>query len=138
MRFCWTFFASFLVAFVFSAPSAYAKEGVNATVHTLISASANAGTEIHVVWSLADEESGRPFNARAVFIRLIGPTGATTEAFAEYCSEASKGKYGANVIVPVGGISRIEIGVAGTVTDSEGNSLRSDWLISLTNDPIGD
>jgi hypothetical protein len=137
MRYCAIFFASLLLAFVFPAPSAYSKEGVKATVHTPISTSAYAGTEIHVMWSLADEKTGRPFNACAVFIRLVSPTGEATEAFAECGLEASEGKYDANPVVPVGGILRIEIGVAGTMTDREGKSRRSDWLMPLTNDPFG-
>lgn len=138
MRFCSTLLVPFILAIVFSAPSASAKEGMKATVHTPIQASADAGTEIHVMWSLADEESGRPFSACEVFIRLIGPTGESKEAFAERGLGASKGKYDATPVVTVGGIGRIEIGVAGTMTDREGNSQRSDWLMPLTNDPIRD
>ena len=39
-------------------------------------------------------------------------------------------------INPQGGVALIEIGVAGTMTDKEGRSARSDWLMALANDPI--
>lgn len=138
MRIYASFLVSFILATALATPSAEAKEGVKATVLTPISASANVGAEIHVKWLLADEESGKPFSACAVFIRLTGPTGETSEAFAECGLEASMGKYDATPIVPIGGVSEIEIGVAGTMTDREGNSRRSDWLMPLTNNPIED
>jgi hypothetical protein len=120
--------ASLLLTAILIAPSVGAKEGVKATIHTTISTTAIEGSQVDVSWSLADEKSGMPFSACAVFVRLIGPTGESTEAFAE-------GNYEATAVVPNGGISSIEIGVAGTMTDSKGNSKRSDWLMPLTNDP---
>ena len=138
MRFSSTFLASFIFVLILAASSAGAKEGVKATIHTPISTSAVEGSQLHVMWSLADEKNRMPFSACAVFIRLTGPTGETTEAFSECGLQASKGNYDANPIVPSGGISRIEIGVAGTMTDREGNSERSDWLMPLTNDPMQD
>lgn len=138
MRMSSTFLTSLYLVLILSASSAAAKEGVKATVHTPISASAIEGSEIHVMWSLAEEKSGKPFSACAVFIRLIGPTGETTEASAKCGQEAAKGNYDASPVVPNGGISRIEIGVAGTITDREGASQRSDWLMPLMDDPMAD
>ena len=112
-----------------------AKEGIHATVHTIIPAHSEEGNELDVSWTLADEESGRPFNASTVFIRLIGPTGVSTEAFARDAAH-SDGHYKATVKVPKGGVEGIEIGVAGTMTDREGHSERSDWVMALANDPI--
>ena len=103
-----------------------------------ISPLAIEGSQIDVRWSLADEKTGKPFNACAVFIRLIGPTGELTEAFAECGLITAEGNYDATAVIPSGGISRIEIGVAGTMTDREGNSERSDLLMPLTNDPMQD
>ena len=138
MRFSSTYIASLLLTAVFIAPSAGAKEGVKATILTPISPTAIEGSQIDVRWSLADEKSGKPFSACAVFIRLIGPTGESTEAFAECGLKAAEGNYDATAVVPSGGISRIEIGVAGTMTDRDGNSERSDWLMPLTKEPIQD
>ena len=138
MRFSSTFVTSLLLVAILIASVVQAKEGVKATIRTPISSTAIEGSQIDVKWSLAVEKSGKPFSACAVFIRLIGPTGESTEAFAECGLEAAEGNYDATAIVPSGGINRIEIGVAGTMTDREGNSKRSDWLMPLTNDPAQD
>ena len=137
MRSTSIFVTALLCATIFITPSVVAKEGVQATIHTNISATAVEGSQIDVTWSLKVEKSGEPFNACAVFIRLIGPTGESTEAFAE-CGANSEGRYDATAIIPSGGIEKIEIGVAGTMTDREGHSERSDWLMPLANDPIHD
>lgn len=110
------------------------KEGVQATVHTEIPASSEPGTRIEVQWTLASQEDKRPFSACGVFIRILGPSGDESEAFAPRCS-ASEGRYGVAVTIPSGGVAAIEIGVAGTMTYN-GVSQRSDWLMPLANDPI--
>ena len=138
MQNCLKALAPLLRAVILSAVPVGAKEGVKATIHTPVPASVEAGAQIHVMWTLTDEKNRRPFSACAVFIRLIGPTGKFNEAFAECGLSASQGNYDARPIVPVGGVTRIEIGIAGTMTDREGNSQRSDWLMPLTNNPISD
>ncbi len=132
MRFSSPFVVSLLLTTIFSAAPAEAKESVLATVST----ATIEGTRIDVGWSLADEKSGKPFSACAVFIRLIGPTGEPSEAFAEDGQKSAEGHYDATAIVPSAGVTKIEIGVAGTMTDREGTSDRSDWLIRLANDPL--
>lgn len=113
-----------------------AKYGIHAIVHTTIPANAAEGSRLEISWTLADEKSGRPFSASAVFIRLIGPTGDSTESFAQYGAR-SDGHYSAIAKVPIGGVNAIEIGVAGTLSDPRsGHSERSDWLMPLVNDPV--
>ena len=129
-------FAALLCAVIFIVPAVKAKEGVQATIHTDVSAAVEA-SQINISWSLKVEDSDEPFNACAVFIRLIGPTGKSTEAFSE-CGDNSEGRYDATAIVPCGGIAKIEIGVAGTMTDTEGHSERSDWLVTVLYYPIRD
>jgi hypothetical protein len=63
------------------------------------------GITIDARWSLADEKSGETFSACAVFIRLIGSTSESTEAFADCGQKAAEGKYDATAFVPCGGIS---------------------------------
>jgi len=138
MRISLTVIAPFLLSAALIVPTAHAKDGVKATIHTPISATAIEGSQIDVAWSLADEKSGEPFSACKVFIRLIGPTGESTDAFAACGMKTAEGEYDATAIVPSGGISKIEVGVAGTMTDREGNSKRSDWLMPLANDPLQD
>lgn len=137
MRFNSILVTTVLCATIFIASSVLAKDGVLATLHTQISASAVGGSQIDASWSLRVEKSGEPFNACAVFIRLIGPTGDSSEAFAE-CGANSEGHYSATAVVPRGGVAKIEIGVAGTMTDREGHSKRSDWLMPLADNPIHD
>jgi hypothetical protein len=112
-----------------------AKDGIQATVHTAIPADAAEGTRVEINWTLADEKSGKPFSAYGVFIRLIGSGGESTEAFAEYPARPI-GSYQTTATIPKGGVVLIEIGVAGTMTDREGDIERSDWLMPLANDPI--
>lgn len=130
------FVAALLCATTFIVPAVKAKEGVQATIHTDVSGAVE-GSQINIGWSLRVEDSGEPFNACAVFVRLIGPTGKSTEAFSE-CGANSEGRYDATAIVPCGGVAKIEIGVAGTMTDREGHSERSDWLVTVLNYPVRD
>lgn len=112
------------------------KDGVKATVHTSLS-SAVEGSQIEVRWSLAVEETGDAFSACGLFVRLTGPSGESTEAFAG-CLPDDDGQFTATATIPKGGVTAVEIGIAGTMTDREGNSRRSDWLLPLANDPIQD
>jgi len=113
-----------------------AKVQIQAMVHTVISANAESGSRVSIRWSIANKESGRPFNACSVFVRLIGPGGESTEAFAP-CGANSLGHYEALATIPVGGVLAIEVGVAGVSTNPRsGHSERSDWLVPLANDPI--
>jgi hypothetical protein len=129
-------FISLLFGIALVAPVASAKEGVVATVLTPISPTAAEGSQIEVSWSLVVEKTGEPFSAHDVFVRLIGPSGSSTEAFSSQSQRSSDGHYTATATVPAGGIVKIEIGVAGTTTDADGHSKRSDWLMPLANDPI--
>lgn len=122
------------IAMAFALPVA-AKHGVVATIHTEIPRKAEFGAQFTVRWTLADEKTGEPFSAYDVFIRLIGSGGDSIEAFAEYPARPM-GSYQAIVTIPPGGVAAIEIGVAGTMTDREGNSERADWLMAVANNPI--
>jgi hypothetical protein len=124
-----------LIAAMALCASASAKQGIEATVHTEIPANAAAGTELEVHWTLNAKDGGAPFNAMTVFVRLIGPRGESSEAFAARGAHET-GEYAASVTVPDGGVASIEIGVAGTAHYADGRSERSDWLMDLANDPI--
>ena len=116
------------------AAGASAKEGFRATLTSPIPADATPGSRITVSWKITDQ-AGDPFNATALFVRLRGPDPAdATEAF-DSPTAHTDGAYGARVTVPKGGIAEIEIGVAGTSTDSSGKSVRSDYLFPIANTP---
>lgn len=113
---------------------AVGKEGVRATVYTSLS-EAVAGSRVDVSWSLEVEKTGEAFTACRLFVRLIGPSGRWTEAFAP-CLPGDDGRYRATATIPAGGVASVEIGIAGNVTDEHGRKHRSDWLIPLANDPL--
>lgn len=135
MRLRSALFTAIVVACVL-VPVVGAKEGVQATLHTPIPAAAAEGSKIAVSWSLKVEESDEPFSACGVFIRLTGPSGESTEAFTD-CADSHDGHYNAIATIPSGGVSGVEIGVAGRMTNQQGQSQRSDWLIPLTTNPMG-
>lgn len=127
--------SAFFLISVFAAVPVAAKDGVRATVHTLIPATAAEGRRIDVSLSLNDEESGEPFSACGVFVRLISRTGHATESVIR-CGADTNGRYQATAIIPTDGVARIEIGIAGKMTLPDGRSERSDLIFPLANDPI--
>jgi hypothetical protein len=121
------------VAVCVLATTASAKEGFRATLTSAIPADAKPGTTVRVAWTVKNT-AGDGFSTSAMFVRLRGLAGGkATEGFASFASHPD-GAYTARVTVPNGGISGIEVGVAGTRTDASG-SARSDYLFPITNPP---
>lgn len=114
--------------------SAGAKEGVEATILGGVSKQVTPGSTLRVEWRLAELESGRPFGAGGVFIRLVGAHGATSVAEA---TEVRTGRYAASVVVPAGGIRRILIGLHGFASTPRGTQ-RADAFFRIVNDPLTD
>ena len=112
-----------------------AKDGVVATIHTRISSTAIAGSNIDIGLSLHVEDTGEPFTACGIFVRLISSTGHSNESFAD-CVTGDDGLLHTAATIPEGGVARIEVGIAGTMTFPDGRSKRSDLLFPLANDPI--
>jgi hypothetical protein len=135
--------ASALVACVVAllaatALTASAKGRFVATLTTPIPTHAKPGAKLKVAWTVTRPGPNGPiaFDATDVFVRLRGPAGADTrEAFATFKPHPD-GAYSATVKVPRGGITKIEIGVAGTRTYSNGKSERADLLFPITNAPV--
>ncbi len=101
------------------ATAASAKDGFRAALTSAIPADAKPGTTLEVAWTVKNA-AGDGFSTSAMFVRLRGPAGGkTTEGFASVASHPD-GAYTARVTVPKGGISGVEIGVAGTRTDAYG------------------
>ena len=111
------------------------KDGVKATLTTLVPLGSPAGTQLKVVWTLAyvDEQGRRhPFGGGGIFVRLLSASGAGAEtAFAR----RQAGRYAATVPVPKGGIRDIQVGIRGWVSGPTGTR-RSDVLFPITNDPV--
>jgi hypothetical protein len=114
--------------------SAGAKEGIEATILSTIPKDATPGSTLHVEWRLAEVESGRPFGAGGIFIRLVGSEGATRTAGAK---EIRPGRFAANVVVPDGGIRQIRIGLHGWTSGPDGTR-RADLFFRIVNDPFTD
>src|SRR3954451_24863805 len=102
--------AAFFALVALAAGSAGAKEGVEATILSAIPKDAAPGSSFRVEWRLAELRDGHPFGAGGIFVRLVGPTGAATTAFAD---EGANGRFAATATVPDGGLRGIRIGVRG-------------------------
>jgi hypothetical protein len=127
-------FVLIMVLALVAAGSAAAKQDVEATILSTIPKDAAAGSTVHVGWRLAELNSGRPFGAGGIFIRLVGAGGATTTANAK---ELRPGRFAANVVVPNGGIRRIRIGLHGWTSGPRGTR-RADLFFWIVNDPMTD
>jgi hypothetical protein len=117
-----------------AAGSAGAKEGVEATLLSSIPDDATPGSTVHVEWRLAELNSGRPFGAGGIFIRLAGASGATTTASAK---EIQPGRFAANVVVPRGGIKQIQIGLHSWTSGPNGTQ-PGDLFFRIVNNPFAD
>lgn len=115
-----------------AAGSAAAKEGVEATLLSRIPVGAHPGSSLRVEWRLAEVNSGRPFDAGGVFVRLVGAGGAATSRDAR---ETGPGRFVADVTVPVGGVRRVRIGLHGWTSDARGTH-PGDELFRIVNDPF--
>ncbi|HEY3185101.1 MAG TPA: hypothetical protein VGJ77_19835 [Gaiellaceae bacterium] len=115
-----------------AASSALAKEGVEATLLTTVPKHAAPGSTIRIEWRLADL-SGRPFGAGGIFVRLIGPGGVSTTAFAD---DVSRGRFAATATVPVGGLRGIRIGLRAMSCGA--TCKESPLFFRIVNDPFTD
>jgi hypothetical protein len=120
---------------VFAVPAAVAKEGVRARLNTPLPVAARPGTTITVGWTLSYSNYGthRPFDAYGLFVRLVSASGGTSTRAP---GEGSAGRYVARVVVPAGGIARIEFGLEGWKSLADGSSAEADAYFPLENDPF--
>jgi len=71
MRSISIFTTAILCTSIFMAPTVVAKDGIQATVHTTIPSDAQEGSQLEVSWTLADQDSGRPFDAPVEITAII-------------------------------------------------------------------
>jgi hypothetical protein len=112
------------------------KDGVKATFATTIPRDAEPGTKLEVAWRLASiDEHGQaqPFGGSGVFVRLLSASGAGAQI--AYADEHATGDYTATVVVPQGGIGKVEVGIRGW-TSGAGGTHRADALFPIANDPL--
>src|SRR5438132_879342 len=110
----------------FGVSSAFAKEGVKATLTSTIPLDAKPGERLRVSWTLSYVEAGKrhPFGASGVFVRLRSRSGAAPSVGV---ASADNGWYSATVVVPKGGIGDVQVGLRGEPSDA---------LFPITNDPL--
>jgi hypothetical protein len=108
--------AAALSALAVLVPAATAKEGVVARILTPVSRAAEPGSTANVVWTLTVVEDGkrRPFGGGYVFVRLFGPNGSRSPlAYGVHTGRPAR--YRATVRVPRGGVTRLAVGIMGSV-----------------------
>ena len=108
------------------ASATLAKEGIEVSLAAPISRDAQPGDVVPVFFRLdAISDSGTaPLRGSDVFLRLFGPTGASTKAAGAEGSKA--GLYKAMIEIPAGGATRAEFGIHGTAKDASGRTVASD------------
>jgi hypothetical protein len=126
-----------LLALLSLAVPVAAKEGMAAELDAPVSRDAEPGSTVEVGFDVyVEEPSGRfPVQGSPLFIRLVPPDrGGSREARAREMPSGS-GHYVASVVVPRGGIDRVEIGLRGESCDATG-CRRSDMLVALVGDVL--
>ncbi len=96
-----------------AAPAASAKDGAQAHLLAPLPTHPTAGALITVRWTvdvLGSHGKRVPFGAIGMFVRLVGPNGASTSATAP---QTHGPPYRAQIRVPRGGIQRIRFGLMG-------------------------
>jgi hypothetical protein len=114
-----------LLVVLLAAPAAAAKEGVTAVLTSTVPADAQPGTTIDVSWDLTTPDGGT-FDAMLIFVRLLDARGGKPTLALAPGSSHPGGHFHASVVVPGGGIGRIQFGVRGT----------TDVVFPLRNDPF--
>ncbi len=107
-----------------------AKEDAIVTLDAALPTDPEPGSEITVGWTVETRGVNgelEPFNAEAVFIRLIPATGEPAEVVGR---QSPLGHYVATVTVPAGGIRSVEVGVRGE-SCSGGTCQRSDMMFPI-------
>ena len=120
-----------LLALALVAP-VLAKEGALVSFVGSIPRDAAPGTTISLTWDLTVPDSGgaaAPWGGTPVGVRLVGPSGAATEAMG--VETGQRGRYAAQIVVPAGGIAGVEAFIRGTA-----NGARSDLPIAVSPDPL--
>jgi hypothetical protein len=112
-----------------------AKDNAVATIDSPLPPDADPRTEITVGWTVTvpvPDGSPAPFNAEAMFIRLIPDGGEPIEAIGV---QDRPGHYAATVTMPAGGLRDVEFGLRGE-SCSNGTCERSDLVFATAVAPL--
>ncbi|OGO54858.1 MAG: hypothetical protein A2V85_00465 [Chloroflexi bacterium RBG_16_72_14] len=91
-----------------------AKEGLEARFDAPIARDTPGGTELEVGMrvTVPDGDTVRPVEGSPIYLRLIGPDGSSTWQLGR--EGRVSGHYTMRILVPAGGVSRVEAGIHGT------------------------
>ncbi len=120
-----------------SAAPVLGKEGMEAQLTTPVRLDTPPGTALTVAWTiLVEGEDGRvPVTGMPVFLRFVPPgSGAAVEVIGNE-RPADSGHFTATLVVPAGGIARVEVGIHNTSCVS-GSCTEGDMLFDLTDDSL--
>ena len=98
-----------LLGVVLASPVAVAKEGIRARLIAPIPRDASEGAKLDVAWTLRTVDGG-PLGASGFFVRVTGRPGSKWH---EADAVDTGGRYMASVVVPPGGIEKVQIGLRG-------------------------
>jgi hypothetical protein len=115
------------------------KEGVEATLLTSVPRDAAPGERLRVEWTLTylhEDGKRKPFGAGGVFVRLRSASGAAAKEGFDSGRAHPRGEYAATVVIPEGGVGKIEIGLRGWAT-GPGRTRRADVLFPITSALLG-
>jgi hypothetical protein len=116
------------IALVLAAsPTALGKEGMQARLDAPIARDAPGGTVLLVgmTVTVADGSVMRSVDGSPIYLRLFGPRGASTWELGRQ-DGTGRGHYTMRIVVPDGGVSRVEVGIHGT----------SDLAIEVIGQPV--
>lgn len=120
--------APILLLLSLGASTALAKEGVSVNLSAPLPRDAAPGEVVPALFTLeaiVDDQTS-PLRGASPFLRLYGPTGATTEAIG--VEQRTAGLYKAMIEIPAGGIARGEFGIHGTAKAADGTVVASDII----------
>jgi hypothetical protein len=91
-----------------------AKEGLEARLDAPIARDTPGGTELEVGMTVTvpDGDTVHPVEGSPIYLRLIGPDGSSTWQLGR--EGRVSGHYTMRILVPAGGVSRVEVGIHGT------------------------
>ena len=103
-----------VLALLVATTPAFAKEGVSVTLAAPISPDARPGDVVPLVFTAQaiSEDGESPLYGTSIFLRLSGPTGATTEAIG--VEQSTPGTYQVLIEIPPGGAVGAEFGIHGS------------------------
>jgi hypothetical protein len=116
-------FAAALLLASIAAPVALAKEGVEIRLAAPIQSDAKPGdvVPLFLVATALTDAGEHPLTGTDIFLRLSGPTGATTEALG--AEQPERGTYKVLIEIPAGGAAAAEFRIHGSSSNGQADAI---------------